>query len=139
MIDANWDISRVQLSRRVCEGLKWRSRNGRLKEVNCRKVLSRLGREGKIRLPEAKRFGGNRKPRKEAEVVAAETVKSGDLKDFQPVDWMERRDTGKEFESGGGQQSLFNCAAVARAASGLARVRSGDERVKSGLERALRI
>src|SRR5207247_739039 len=42
-----------------------------------------------------------------------------------PVDWMERRDTGKEFESGGGQQSLFNCAAVARAASGLARVRSG--------------
>ena len=56
-----------------------------------------------------------------------------------PVDWMERRDTGKEFESGGGQQSLFNCAAVARAASGLARVRSGDETVKSGLERALRI
>src|SRR5438046_8018614 len=52
-----------------------------------------------------------------------------------PVDWMERRDTGKEFESGGGQQSLFNCAAVARAASGLARVRSGDETVKSGLER----
>src|SRR5437667_326906 len=86
MIDANWDISRVQLSRRVCEGLKWRSRNGRLKEVNCRKVLSRLGRDGKIRLPEAKRFGGNRKPRKEAEVVAAETVKSGDLKDFQPVE-----------------------------------------------------
>jgi len=86
MIDANWDISRVQLSRRVCEGLKWRSRNGRLKEVNCRKVLSRLGREGKIRLPEAKRFGGNRKARKEAEVVAAETVKSGDLKDFQPVE-----------------------------------------------------
>src|SRR5437867_8166105 len=86
MIDANWDISRVQLSRRVCEGLKWRSRNGRLKEVNCRKVLSRLGRDGKIRLPEAKRFGGNRKPRKEAEAVAAETVKSGDLKDFQPVE-----------------------------------------------------
>src|SRR5205809_6112984 len=86
MIDANWDISRVQLSRRVCEGLKWRSRNGRLKEVNCRKVLSRLGREGKIRLPEAKRFGGNRKARKEAEVVAAETVKSGDLKD-QWIGW----------------------------------------------------
>src|SRR5437667_326905 len=52
-----------------------------------------------------------------------------------PVDWMERRDTGKEFESGGGQQSLFNCAAVARAASGLARVRSGDETVKRGFER----
>src|SRR5436190_10711425 len=62
------------------------SRNGRLKEVNCRKVLSRLGREGKIRLPEAKRFGGNRKARKEAEVVAAETVKSGDLKD-QWIGW----------------------------------------------------
>src|SRR2546427_2856831 len=85
MIDANWDISRVQLSRRVCEGLKWRSRNGRLKEGKCRKVLSRLGRDGKIRLPEAKRVGGDRKPRKEAEGGGAGTVKSGDLKEFQPV------------------------------------------------------
>src|SRR5437867_12856693 len=84
MIDANWDISRVQLSRRVCEGLKWRSRNGRLKEVNCRKVLSRLGREGKIRLPEGRSYGGNRKARKEAEEVGAETLKSEDLEDFQP-------------------------------------------------------
>src|SRR5438552_16045166 len=56
-----------------------------------------------------------------------------------PVDWMERRDTGKEFESGGGQQSLFNCAAVAAAGSGRARLTSGGGAAKSGLARALRI
>jgi hypothetical protein len=85
MIDANPKVSRVQLSRRICEGLKWRSRNGRLKEVNCRKVLSRLRRDGKIRLPEAEKFEGNRKPRMEPERVVPEAVKSGALKDFQPV------------------------------------------------------
>src|SRR5882672_3586636 len=62
VIDGNPDMSRVKLSRRICEELRWRSRNGRLKEVNCRKALTKLHREGKIRLPEAKKFEGRRKP-----------------------------------------------------------------------------
>jgi len=86
MIDENPGLSRVALSRRICEELKWRSRNGRLKEVNCRKVLSRLNREGKIRLPEAKKFEGRRKPRVDLECVSPEAVRSGVLKDFQPVE-----------------------------------------------------
>src|SRR2546429_6819080 len=52
-----------------------------------------------------------------------------------PVDWMERRDTGKEFESGGGQQSLFNCAAVAGAASCPPRGWAGGETGKRGVGR----
>jgi hypothetical protein len=38
----------------VCEALGWRSLNGKYKEVNCRKALLELERQGKIRLPEAK-------------------------------------------------------------------------------------
>ena len=86
MVDLNPDVSRVKLSRRICEELKWRSRNGKLKEVNCRKALSRLHREGKIRLPEAEKFAGKRKARKELERVPAEAVRSGDLKDFRPLE-----------------------------------------------------
>lgn len=86
MIDENAGVSRVALSRRICEDLKWRSRNGRLKEVSCRKALSKLGRDGKIRLSEASRFGGKRKPKVEPEQVKPEAVTSGVLKDFQPVE-----------------------------------------------------
>ena len=86
MIDENPGASRGALSRQLCEEQKWRARNGRLKEVSCRKALSKLRREGKIRLAEAKKFEGRRKPRVELEPVASEAVISGVLKDFQPVE-----------------------------------------------------
>ena len=47
-------LSRRALSRRVCEWLDWRSANGRLQEMSCRKALSVLDRRGLIRLPKAK-------------------------------------------------------------------------------------
>jgi hypothetical protein len=86
LIDKNPDARRGALSRQICEQLGWRSRNGRLKEVNCRKALSRLHRDGKIRLSEAKKFEGRRKARVELEPVAPEEVKSGILRDVQPVE-----------------------------------------------------
>jgi hypothetical protein len=86
IIDENPDAKRGALSRRICEQLKWRSRNGRLKEVSCRKVLTRLHRAGKIRLPEAEVFKGRRKPRVALEPVSPEAVRCGDLRDFQPVE-----------------------------------------------------
>ena len=86
MIDENPGATRVALSRQICEEQKWRSRNGRLKEVNCRKALSKLRREGKIQLPEAKKFEGRRKPKVELEQVPPEAVRSGVLQDFQPVE-----------------------------------------------------
>lgn len=86
MIDENPGASRVALSRRICDGLRWRSRNGRLKEVSCRKALSKLRRDGKIQLAEAGKFEGRRKPRVVGERVNAEAVTSGVLKDFQPVE-----------------------------------------------------
>lgn len=44
-------ISRRDLSRRVCEWLNWRSPNGRLKEMSCRKALVKLDRSGVLRVP----------------------------------------------------------------------------------------
>jgi hypothetical protein len=48
-------ISRVRLSRRVCEMLDWRSANGRLKEMACRVALLKLERNGVVELPKARR------------------------------------------------------------------------------------
>lgn len=55
-IDEHPGLSRTALSRRICEELKWRSPNGRLKEVSCRMALLKLHRAGALRLPEASRF-----------------------------------------------------------------------------------
>jgi len=44
-------ISRLALSRRVCEWLNWRSANGQLKEMSCRKALVKMERSGVLALP----------------------------------------------------------------------------------------
>jgi len=46
-------ISRRELSRRVCRWLNWRSPNGNLKDMSCRKGLLALARRGIITLPES--------------------------------------------------------------------------------------
>jgi len=51
-IEREPEISRSALSRRVCEWLNWRSPNGNLCEVSCRKALLELDRRGMIQLPE---------------------------------------------------------------------------------------
>ena len=48
------DISRRSLSRKVCKILDWRSANGKLQEMSCRKALLELDRRGLINLPERK-------------------------------------------------------------------------------------
>ena len=84
IIDGAPSAKRGALSRKICEELKWRSRNGTPSEVSCRKLLSRLHREGKLRLAEAEAFPGQRKRR--AEPVRPEAVSMGVLKDFQPIE-----------------------------------------------------
>ena len=46
-------LSRSALSRLVCEWLEWRSPNGNLKEMSCRKALQKLDAHGLIQLPKA--------------------------------------------------------------------------------------
>jgi hypothetical protein len=48
-------LSRLTLSRRICEWLDWHSPNGRLKEMSCRKALNKMQQLGIIALPEAEK------------------------------------------------------------------------------------
>ncbi len=58
-------ISQLDLSRRVCEWLNWRSPSGRLQDMGCRKALAQLNRRGLLDLPRREglygfeRSGGN--------------------------------------------------------------------------------
>lgn len=52
VVRSNPDISRRALSRQVCEWLGWRSPNGKLQDMSCRKALQALHTQGKITLPE---------------------------------------------------------------------------------------
>jgi hypothetical protein len=61
------DVSRSELSRRVCDWLGWKSPDGEPKQVSCRVSLLRLHRRGLIELP---------KPR--GEVPGAREVTRGD-------------------------------------------------------------
>ena len=51
-VNAEPSVSRRQLSRKVCQWLNWRSPNGRLQEMSCRKALAKLNRQGVLALPE---------------------------------------------------------------------------------------
>jgi hypothetical protein len=49
------NLSRSALSRLVCEWLEWRSPNGKLKDMSCRKALQKLDAHGLIELPKARK------------------------------------------------------------------------------------
>lgn len=53
-VEAEPELSRRALSRRVCEWLNWRTSLGKLKEVSCRVALLRLQRRGQVQLPVAR-------------------------------------------------------------------------------------
>ena len=50
-------ISRRHLSQRICEWMNWRSPNGKLREVTCRKALVELHRRKLIELPDCGEYG----------------------------------------------------------------------------------
>jgi len=51
IVDVHRKESRTEISRRVCRALRWRQKNGRLKDMACREVLRKLEATGFIRLP----------------------------------------------------------------------------------------
>lgn len=51
-------MSRLELSRRVCEWLSWRSPSGRLQEMSCRKALAKLNQRGVVDLPRQEKTYG---------------------------------------------------------------------------------
>lgn len=55
-------ISQLELSRRVCQWLDWRSPNGRLKDMSCRKALVKLEHQGIFNLPRPNKPYGFEQP-----------------------------------------------------------------------------
>jgi hypothetical protein len=86
VIDRQPGLSRVKLSRQICEQLKWQSPNGRLKEVSCRVALLKLQRRGAIRLPEVAPFPARHPRIEKVGKVGTEPEVEGQLKEFQPVE-----------------------------------------------------
>ncbi|MCR4292312.1 MAG: IS4 family transposase [Candidatus Kuenenia sp.] len=87
IIAENWQKSRTQLSRQICEALEWRGPNGRLKDASCRVVLLRLHHKGIIQLPEAQKRpcsgvpkGRDRKQEFEVEGVECELSELGEIR-----------------------------------------------------------
>ncbi len=56
-------LNRLQLSRRVCEELRWLRPDGRSKEMSCRVAMLRMERDGLITLPPPLRPNGNGRTR----------------------------------------------------------------------------
>jgi hypothetical protein len=52
-VRSNKSLTRTELSREVCRWLGWKSRNGQLQDMSCRKILAQLHQTGKILLPES--------------------------------------------------------------------------------------
>lgn len=66
-VEAEPDMSRGSLSRRICQWHGWVSPNGKLKEMTCRKSLLKLYRMGMVQLPDTGKIGlfvskGNSQP-----------------------------------------------------------------------------
>ena len=69
MIDKEPGISRLRLSRRICSLLEWRSPNGKLQEMSCRKALTGLDRSGHLKLPPKIKTYSFDKPTKKAVAI----------------------------------------------------------------------
>jgi hypothetical protein len=61
-VDQDPSLSRRVLSRQICEWLDWRSPNGHLKEMSCRKALSKMQTLGIIDLPRSEKIFAFERP-----------------------------------------------------------------------------
>ena len=81
-------LSRMELARTVCELLRWRRPNGKLKARECREFLERLDAEGALVLPDKRRGRGvgsvTRVPRTAAGEPGRPLV--GSVRDIEPLE-----------------------------------------------------
>ena len=85
MVDQEPEMSRRELSRRVCDLLNWRSLNDKRKDMSCRVALLRLEREGKIQMRPAVPFPAVKK-RTEAKRAVKAVEMTATLSAVQPVE-----------------------------------------------------
>jgi hypothetical protein len=63
LIASDSRLSRIQLSRMVCDMLKWLRPDGRRKDMSCRVAMIRMHEDGLITLPPPRKRNNNRKTR----------------------------------------------------------------------------
>lgn len=92
LIASNPQHNRAQLSRLVCQELRWRRPDGRGKDMSCRVAMLRMQRDGRIVLPPPQKGNGNgrRRPRLTAASDPADPIslpaKAAVALRLQPVD-----------------------------------------------------
>ena len=98
LIDANPQVSRRQLSAKLCEAWQWKQANGALRDMVCRGLLLKLDRGGQIQLPPIKKRPNNplaRRP-KPAPLLIDRGPIQGSLSELQPIHIQQVRRTGDE-------------------------------------------
>jgi len=98
LIDANPQVSRRQLSVKLCEAWQWKQANGALRDMVCRGLLLKLDRGGQIQLPPIKKRPNNplaRRP-KPAPLLIDRGPIQGSLSELQPIHIQQVRRTGDE-------------------------------------------
>ncbi len=81
-------LSRMELARTVCELLRWRRPNGKLKARECREFLERLDAEGALALPDKRRGRAVGSVTRVPRTAAGEPGPSlgGAVRDVEPVE-----------------------------------------------------
>lgn len=99
MVTDNPDISRRELSLRVCDWLAWKSPNGRFQEMSCRVALLKLEKRGIIKLPQPHAWNNNQikatnrvDPIREIETVCCSLKDAGQI-DLIRIDSSDSRDS----------------------------------------------
>ncbi len=81
------NISRAQLSKKVCKLMDWRNPRGDLKSMSCRKALNDLDAAGHIKLPSCRKTYPFHKQRKRAQTPPEETARfRGAISDLGEID-----------------------------------------------------
>jgi hypothetical protein len=101
-IAENPELSRRQLSAKVCQAWDWRQTNGALRDMVCRGLLLMLDRAGQIRLPEVRYVARNplAERKRPAPVLIDETPVTANLNELRPLELAQVRR--------GGDEPLFN-------------------------------
>lgn len=94
-IKAEPNISRRRLSQRICEWRNWRSSNGKLREVTCRKALVELHRRKLIELPDCREYAFHTRRARPSELPSLVPV-DGSLADLGPVELIPIRSTSSK-------------------------------------------
>lgn len=98
LIEEHPEVSRRELSQKLCEAWDWRQANGTPRVMVCRGLLLMLHRAGAIRLPPVRHTPPNplaRRPRAAAMLIDTTPIE-GPLSLLQPIEFQQARRTAEE-------------------------------------------